>query len=156
MTCKEIQRSLFRHFNKSQAIIAFNTTRVLAHETDVLVLRKSGTTTEIEVKVSRSDFKADFRKTAKHKQMIAGYRHGPQYFYYACPEGMIKPEEVPDYAGLYHVVRRYGWPGQPDKFDEDVVEVKKAPRLHKIANAGIHERICLSLMHHAFLAFKNQ
>jgi hypothetical protein len=27
----------------------------------------------------------------------------PHCFYYACPEGLIKPQEVPDYAGLIYI-----------------------------------------------------
>lgn len=43
----------------------------------------------------------------------------PHCFYYACPEGLIRPEEVPPYAGLiYHT--------------HCATLVKKAPYLHKV------------------------
>lgn len=58
----------------------------------------SGSSYMIETKISRSDFLADFKKP--HRQeggMIGNYR------YYACPEGLIKPEEIPEKWGLIYV-----------------------------------------------------
>lgn len=44
----------------------------------------------------------------------------PNKFYYLCPKGLIKVEQIPSYAGLYYI-------------DESmrVTEVKKAPFIHK-------------------------
>lgn len=49
-----------------------------------------------EVKVSRSDFLADIAKPTKR----AGYAAISERFYYVAPEGMLKPEEMPEGAGL--------------------------------------------------------
>jgi len=87
-------------------------------ECDVLSLLKSGYITEFEVKISRSDFKADARKS-KWKFFDNRIETGiPNYFYYACKEGLISKDEIQDYAGLVHV----------DKKGCHVV--KKAKRLH--------------------------
>lgn len=43
----------------------------------------------------------------------------PNCFYYACPEGLIKPEELPPYAGLIYINSHMAW------------TVKKAPYIHK-------------------------
>ena len=51
--------------------------------------------TAYEIKLSRADFLADLRKQDKH----FGALHASHYFYYAAPAGMIKPEEVPSWAG---------------------------------------------------------
>lgn len=53
----------------------------------------------IEVKVSRSDFHADKKKYFRMwpKRGMGNFR------YYACPTGLIKPEEVPDGWGLLYV-----------------------------------------------------
>lgn len=56
----------------------------------------------IEVKVSHADFKADQKKwhrsqTAEAKGMQAG-----RLRWYLCPEGVIKPEELPDKWGLLY------------------------------------------------------
>lgn len=53
-----------------------------------------------EVKVSRGDFKNDVEQFSS-KQSIA-VRNSTQ-FYYACPNGLIQPSEVPDVSGLMWV-----------------------------------------------------
>jgi hypothetical protein len=143
LTCYDIQFCLFLANNRSQSVIAFNTTRALLHEADVLVVRNSGVTVEYEVKTSRSDFRADFRKEQKHRQMAAGHKGGPQYFFYACEPGIIEAADVPAYAGLVHLVQH----GR--RHETEVRVVKPAPRLHKEKSPEIHERICRSLMHKA-------
>lgn len=44
----------------------------------------------------------------------------PNYFFYACPDGLIKPEEVPEYSGLVYLNDRCG---------NSII--KKTPLLHK-------------------------
>lgn len=54
----------------------------------------------IETKVTRSDFLAD-----QLKQLRINPEEGVgRYRYYACPEGLIAPEELPDKWGLIYVV----------------------------------------------------
>lgn len=60
--------------------------------------------TAYEVKVSRADFKRD----TPDKQRMA--RLFSDEFYYVAPEGLIKPDEVPDWAGLQE------WNGSRFKF----------------------------------------
>ena len=47
-------------------------------------------------KVSRSDFQADIAKPSKR----AGYAVIGEKFYYVAPEGLLRPEEMPEEAGL--------------------------------------------------------
>lgn len=56
------------------------------------------TTVLIEVKTTRSDFFADKKKPFRiiTEQGIGSFR------YYCCPEGLIKPEEVPEQWGLLY------------------------------------------------------
>jgi len=49
-----------------------------------------------EVKISRSDFLADIAKPSKR----AGYAAISEKFYYVAPEGLLRPEEMPEKAGL--------------------------------------------------------
>jgi hypothetical protein len=53
----------------------------------------------VEVKVSRSDFLADKKKNFRMwpEKGMGNFR------YYACPTGLIKPEEVPDKWGLLYI-----------------------------------------------------
>ena len=53
-----------------------------------------------EVKVSRGDFKHDIEQFAKKQE--SALRNSTQ-FYYVCPQGMIKVEEVPEVSGLIYV-----------------------------------------------------
>lgn len=58
---------------------------------------------ELEIKTSREDFFNDFRnKKKKHKMLEAKEGHIPNSFYFVTPVDEVKPEEVPDYAGLYY------------------------------------------------------
>ncbi|MBR5395746.1 MAG: hypothetical protein IK144_11815 [Bacteroidaceae bacterium] len=48
----------------------------------------------------------------------------PNYFYYAVPDGMIEPDEVPPYAGLIYVFEESTYHGKFLRI------VREAPRLH--------------------------
>jgi len=91
-------------------------------ESDLFAISKSGYSVEIEVKISRSDYLADFKKR-KHDLFNTPDPavEIPNRFYFACPEGMIKPEEVPSYAGLIWCESRYA----------NYHVAKKAPILHR-------------------------
>lgn len=56
----------------------------------------------VEVKVSRSDFLADARKAHRNGTVIGL----GNWRYYLCPEGVIKPEELPEQWGLLYVNNR--------------------------------------------------
>jgi hypothetical protein len=98
-------------------------------ESDYLSLTKSGYLYEGEVKISRSDFKADFQKEKKHTLLESTYNSTannkqelcPHYFFYAVPEGLIDVSEVPSYAGLVYATSYFPY----------VKWVKKPPLLHK-------------------------
>jgi hypothetical protein len=120
-------------------------------ESDFFSVTNTGYCYEVEVKISKSDYKVDFDKF-KHKlfegrkdaQVIkeAKYRYSkrwkknvrmapekninpqtakmPNRFFFACPEGLISKEEIPEYAGLIYVS------------DSGYTRViKQAPILHK-------------------------
>jgi len=95
---------------------------------DLITVTKTGMVVENEIKLSRSDYKAEFSKKKKHELLEAGVpfpmsrravRYEPRvmvvlvyqdlkpaspvipnYFRFVCPEGMITREELPPYAGL--------------------------------------------------------
>jgi hypothetical protein len=93
-------------------------------ESDYLAITRSDIVYECEIKISRQDFLNDSKKKNKHL-IIEGNVNGilydydrPNYFYYAVPDGLIKVDEVPDYAGLI-----YANPGY-------INVVKPAPKQH--------------------------
>lgn len=104
------------------------------HECDVLAIAKSGYLIEYEIKRSRSDFRADFKKEHKHRNLSERnsviFRRGrnkgklwykiPNRFYYVCEEGLLTKKDIPEYAGLMYV-----YPSGVFK------TIKQAPLLHK-------------------------
>lgn len=50
--------------------------------------------TAYEVKISRADFKRDSHKKQREARLFS------DLFYYVTPPALVKPEEVPDWAGL--------------------------------------------------------
>jgi hypothetical protein len=111
-------------------------------ETDCFIQqRSSGYCYDIEIKISRNDFFADFRKCQKHSILKVGtYQNGwvsiengdkvprlcehkkrPNKFFYCVPSGLIKINEVPEYAGLMYF----------NSHDESIEVVKEAPFIHR-------------------------
>lgn len=73
-------------------------------ESDYLCITQAGYVYECEVKISRADFKNDKKKENKHlilEGKVESLR--PNYFYYAVPDGLISPDEVPENCGLIYV-----------------------------------------------------
>lgn len=157
---------------------------MFAWESDFFAISKSGYSVEVEVKISRSDFKADQKKIDKHhllkhhkhpavverkypfdpyinyRDREAGvvydpdtwqYKQGdhsflflccpakriPNKFYYAVPDGLIKVDEIPAWAGLIYITT--GTERQYDSLGDKFVDkpcytykvIKQAPFLHK-------------------------
>lgn len=102
-TERSVIEVLNRHFMSSPKYV-LNNLYVYNWESDFLAITKSWYVYEVEVKISVSDFKNDFSKTEKHKQLLYGKsKNKPNYFYYAVPEKMIDIKDVPSYAGLIYV-----------------------------------------------------
>lgn len=110
-------------------------------EADILEITKSGYLYEFEVKISRKDFKIDAEKVEsygkrrrKYDVLKAGER--VNYFSYIVPDGLISPEEVPEWAGLIYA-RVYddrvciGF----DKDDDPIFEDRKAVFLSTVKPA---------------------
>ena len=96
---------------------------VFGWESDILFLSRTGFWTEIEIKISRADFKADLKnKAGKHSALTdPSVMTKPNQFFYAVPEGLLTPEEIPEYAGLLTVGQRW----------QNARTVKPAPWLHR-------------------------
>lgn len=99
---KEIQNKICNYsINRLQEAVCENF-EYRGWEMDVALISKSGMLHEYEVKISRSDFLAD-KKKGKWLQFECKNDYAcPNYFYYVCPTGLIKSDEIPVYAGLYY------------------------------------------------------
>lgn len=122
-------------------------------QADVLTVNKTMYVFEFEVKISRGDFRNDFKKTSKHWHYSKGLFDKsvgdkkvrvPNKFYYACPPGLIQLDEVPIYAGLVYVS---GFTLLHEQIVQTKVKViKPAPFLHKTkADPQLIFRMCQTL-----------
>lgn len=144
-TCAILYDKVFRYFGQNDYRIT--NSFIYNWESDFFCRTKSGYTIEVEIKVSRSDFFADFKKTRKHyllqshkldfvshrvsNKLVDPKLHIPNRFYYAMPRGLVKETDVPDYAGILWLDRIeedwYGTKSIVHKIDTG----KPAPLLHK-------------------------
>lgn len=69
---------------------------------DLIGFRNDNHTTMVEVKVSRNDFLSDKSKLFRDQPHLGMGSHR----YYACPEGLIKLNEIPDNWGLIYVIEK--------------------------------------------------
>lgn len=119
----EVRRILRKYaFAENSLKYCIENLYVFNWESDFLCCTKSGIYYEYEIKVSRSDFRADKKKKNKHL-ILEGVQEDrrPNYFYYAVPEGLIEAKDVPDYAGLVYIIDYFPF----------VKEIKPAPKLHQ-------------------------
>ncbi len=138
-TSKNIEGALSMYlYEKQHSPITTHFTGLGLGECDVISVSKSNYIYEYEVKISRSDFFADFKKD-KHTPMLEGKSTkgdvylSPNYFYFVSPTNLISIEEVPTYSGLIYM--------------NDLLQftiVKKAPLIH---NEKANDRFIRKLSH---------
>ena len=174
LTEQKIQKALNKFFASEKYNI--DGLFVFSWESDKLLRTQAGYYYEFEVKISRADFKNDFKhKIDKHiilsstmpdekaqpiqaslfdnlyqqkrkrypeitkeqvmerwgnVESICRDKRMPNYFYYAVPEGMLEPDEIPPYAGLVYV----------SEDGKTLYKVVDAPRLHdrKLTDAELN------------------
>lgn len=107
--------ALMNYLNYRQNIIVPNVTTgsgLVNFETDLLMIRPSGYAVGVEIKVSKSDLMADFKKTQhtdkefkRGKSSLERYYGKFRHFYYAVPDNMkqIALEVVPSHFGVLYV-----------------------------------------------------
>lgn len=95
----EIKFNLIRWVRSTGYDILIPNFFVGIYEMDLFHMKQSGLITEYEIKISRSDFFADFNKGNKHQDMVNKCCRANR-FYFVVPEGLVNLHEVPEYAGL--------------------------------------------------------
>ena len=123
LNASEMQIAFYSHTFQRYEILAPNIYVGNNGEMDLLGLRRSGYIDEIEIKISRSDFLADFKKTThvkseykciiNERHQYSGYRRVTKhsaikngetscnYYYFLLPVELSEKCEIPEYAGLY-------------------------------------------------------
>ena len=129
-TENELQRAFVRSYMWNKQRYAFVAPNCYLNygnftEFDLLCIRRSGFSDEVEIKRTVSDFRADFMKTGIHglkkHDLLEASNSQTNYFWFLMTDELAEKmkDEIPDYAGVY--VKRHSF----------VRELKKAPRLHK-------------------------
>jgi len=118
LTAQSIQHSLVGYYESHLwnplRCLAVKNCCVAGWESDLLIIHPSGNVWEVEIKVSVSDLRAEFRnKNQKHKALITGnhaYRWGKketivQKFFIAMPIDIWQKAQdlIPDYCGVITV-----------------------------------------------------
>ncbi len=146
MTERDIITSLM-HYRDADAIHCPNVH--LPWECDFLTITKAGFIQEFEIKLSRSDFKNDFKKPkhqlyeeGSHEQVLTPHygnpinRPIPNNFWYVTAEGIVSAEDIPEYSGWIEVTRH-----------GSLATRKPAPRIHKVkASESTKIKILKSMM----------
>lgn len=82
--------------------VVANITTMFDWEVDLFSVNKGGMTYEFEVKISRADFLRDKKKKKWEMFKWKPKEKLPNYVSFACPEGLIKINEIPKACGLYY------------------------------------------------------
>jgi len=105
LTSKDVISSLQLRFHNHKYII--NNAYVFNWESDFFSISDSEYVYEVEVKVTRGDFKDDFNKVDKHQLLESsdnsGFLKKPNKFFYAAPKGLLTTAMIPPYAGLIEI-----------------------------------------------------
>ena len=117
-----IQNIVYRWANRKGHQSIIPNIYVYSWESDMISITKAGYLHEYEIKITKSDFKADMKKQKKHQILEKGLTaNRPNYFWYVCPDCIIKYEDIPAYAGVIYIGENYiRWNKR-----------RKAPLLHK-------------------------
>jgi len=145
LTSKDIIKSLRLRFINHKYII--NNAYIFEWESDFFSVSESGYVYEIEIKVTRGDFKDDFNKTSKHMLLSESKDtknniKRPNKFFYAAPKGLLNTIEIPEYAGLIEV--------------ESISELKitkEAPFLHRENSLNLLKDVLLDKFYYRYRDF---
>lgn len=120
---KDIQQAICKAEIKKGNHVAENFNYFFAGELDVISVSKSGYVSEFEVKVSRSDFKADAKKRKwqwyENPRLQILSAQCPNYFTYVCLKGLIQESDLKDYQGLIWII------------DNEIITIRKPKIIHK-------------------------
>lgn len=139
MTTSEMERLIYTYFESGSLAIVPKVTKnngwldteimiwknIVNHECDMLIVTKNRYLTEVEIKISLSDLKADFKKKHQHKD------ENIKNFYYAFPEEMKEKaiELIPEEAGILIAVKKHLNSG----YEYREIECYRKPKINKEA-----------------------
>ena len=105
----DVQLAVYNYRSSIQAFpLLFPNVYIHNWESDVVYVSKDYYAQEYEIKLSHQDFLADKKKSNKHLR-LQNHNTRFKYFWYVCPPGVIEVSELPEYAGLLHVIWSHYW-----------------------------------------------
>ena len=124
MTTSEMERLIYTYFESGSLAIVPRVTKNNGW-LDMLIVTKNRYLTEVEIKISLSDLKADFKKKHQHKD------ENIKNFYYAFPEEMKEKaiELIPEEAGILIAVKKHLNSG----YEYREIECYRKPKINKEA-----------------------
>lgn len=141
MTTPEMEKLIYWYFKENSLIIVPKVSgnnwwldteanpmiwkNIVNHECDMLIVSKNCYLTEVEIKISLSDLKADFKKKHQHKD------ENIKNFYYAFPEEMKEKaiELIPEEAGILIAIKKHLNSG----YEYRDIECYRKPKINKEA-----------------------
>lgn len=142
ITSKDIVSALSNLFINHKYVI--NNAYIFDWESDFFSVSESGYVYEVEIKVTRGDFKDDFNKTSKHTLLESADPEinlkRPNKFFYAAPKGLLNTIEIPKYAGLIEI----------DSLDDMPVISKNAPFLHRENSLNLLKDVLLDKFYYRY------
>ena len=107
MTERDIQNILYKYLKeRGHTMITPNAAYMFCNgwECDLVSVTKSGFMHEYEIKISLSDFKADFNKpNGKHETLKKRIKDIPSRFWYVTYGFAVSISDIPEYAGLIEI-----------------------------------------------------
>jgi len=103
MNASHIELAVAEHFGWLQNLIIPNIYRGLGlnYEADMVILRPSGYAVEVEIKVTKSDIKADRKKKHKHDSCLF------RQLWFAVPKELVDCFDIPLRAGVLAVTNEH-------------------------------------------------
>ena len=139
MTTPEMEKLIYIYFESGSLAIVQKVTKnngwldtevmiwknIVNHECDMLIVTKNRYLTEVEIKISLSDLKADFKKEHQHKD------ENIKNFYYAFPAEMKEKaiELIPEEAGILIAIKKHLNSG----YEYRDIECYRKPKINKEA-----------------------
>ena len=137
MTEADIQLAIYNYRCSIQALpLLFPNVYIHNWESDVIYLSRSHYAQEYEIKITHQDFLADKKKSDKHSR-LQYHKTKLKHFWYVCLPNVIALSELPEYAGLFHVIWSHYWKMWT------LEQVKRAPIIGK---EPLSERVFMSLL----------
>lgn len=117
---------------------------IVNHECDMLIVTKNRYLTEVEIKISLSDLKADFKKEHQHKD------ENIKNFYYAFPEEMKEKAIglIPKEAGILIAIKK------EDGIQYREIECYRKPKINKGAKP-INDKVLSMIYRLGYLRYWN-